>query len=86
MTQWARPSGPDACTETRDLLTRGFSLGGIWFITCAAVAVSAAYSLLQQPPRRAGFASACQAFGHRELLGVLSSFGLVREPAVTFGS
>jgi len=37
----------------------------------------AAYSLLQQPPRRAGFASACQAFGHRELLGVLRSFGLV---------
>src|SRR5215469_3232876 len=31
----------------------------------------AAYSLLQQPPKRAGFASGCQAFGHRELLGVL---------------
>ena len=31
----------------------------------------AAYSLLQQPPRRVGFASGCQAFGHRELLGVL---------------
>jgi short subunit dehydrogenase-like uncharacterized protein len=43
----------------------------------------AAYSLLQQPPRRAGFASGCQAFGHRELLGVLSGFGLVREPVVT---
>ncbi len=35
----------------------------------------AAYSLLQQPPRRVGFASGCQAFGHRELLGVLRSFG-----------
>jgi len=46
----------------------------------------AAYSLLQQPPKRAGFASGCQAFGHRELLGVLSSFGLVREPVVTTGS
>ena len=43
----------------------------------------AAYSLLQQPPRRAGFASGCQAFGHRELLGVLRSFGLVMEPALT---
>jgi hypothetical protein len=43
----------------------------------------AAYALLQRPPRRAGFASGCQAFGHRELLGVLSSFGLVREPVVT---
>jgi short subunit dehydrogenase-like uncharacterized protein len=42
-----------------------------------------AYSLLQQPPRRAGFASACQAFGHRELLGALRSFGLVMEPNLT---
>ena len=43
----------------------------------------AAYALLQRAPRRTGFASGCQAFGHRELLGVLSSFGLVREPVVT---
>jgi short subunit dehydrogenase-like uncharacterized protein len=43
----------------------------------------AAYALLQQPPRRAGFASGCQAFGHRELLGALRSFGLVMEPVVT---
>lgn len=43
----------------------------------------AAYSLLQQAPRRVGFASACQAFGHRELLGVLRSFGLVMEPVLT---
>lgn len=43
----------------------------------------AAYALLQQPPRRTGFASGCQAFGHRELLGALRSFGLVMEPVVT---
>ncbi len=43
----------------------------------------AAYSLLQQAPLRAGFASGCQAFGHRELLGVLRSFGLVSEPVLT---
>jgi short subunit dehydrogenase-like uncharacterized protein len=43
----------------------------------------AAYSLLKAPPRRAGFASACQAFGHRELLGVLKSFGLVLDPVLT---
>ncbi|HWO61765.1 MAG TPA: DUF5938 domain-containing protein, partial [Umezawaea sp.] len=42
----------------------------------------AAYSLLQQAPRRVGFASACQAFGHRELLGVLRNFGLVLNPVV----
>jgi short subunit dehydrogenase-like uncharacterized protein len=43
----------------------------------------AAASLLQQAPKRAGFASGCQAFGHRELLGTLRSFGLVMEPQVT---
>ncbi|MFT3691619.1 MAG: DUF5938 domain-containing protein [Kofleriaceae bacterium] len=43
----------------------------------------AAYSLLKQPPKRVGFASACQAFGHRELLGILRSFGLVLDPIVT---
>jgi len=43
----------------------------------------AAYSLLQQPPRRVGFASACQAFGHHELLGVLRTFGLVSAPVLT---
>jgi short subunit dehydrogenase-like uncharacterized protein len=42
-----------------------------------------AYSLLQQPPKKAGFASGCQAFGHRELLGVMRSFGLVMEPNLT---
>jgi short subunit dehydrogenase-like uncharacterized protein len=42
-----------------------------------------AYSLLQQRPNRVGFASGCQAFGHRELLGVLRSFGLVMEPILS---
>jgi short subunit dehydrogenase-like uncharacterized protein len=43
----------------------------------------AAASLLQQAPRRAGFASGCQAFGHHELLGALRSFGLVQAPVLT---
>ena len=43
----------------------------------------AAYSLLQQPPKRVGFASGCQAFGHHELLGVLRTFGLVSAPVLT---
>jgi len=43
----------------------------------------AAYSLLQQPPRRTGFSSGCQAFGHRELLGALKTFGLVMDPVLT---
>jgi short subunit dehydrogenase-like uncharacterized protein len=43
----------------------------------------AAYSLIQQPPRRTGLASACQAFGHRELLGALKAYGLVLDPVLT---
>ena len=43
----------------------------------------AAAHLLQQPPLRVGFASGCQAFGHRELLGVLRAFGLVAKPVLT---
>lgn len=42
----------------------------------------AAASLLQQPPKRVGFASGCQAFGHHELLGALRSFGLVQAPVL----
>lgn len=48
-----------------------------------ALQAYAAYALLQQPPRRVGFASGCQAFGHRELLGVLRGFGLVSDPVLT---
>lgn len=43
----------------------------------------AAASLQQQVPRRVGFASGCQAFGHHELLGALRSFGLVQAPILT---
>ena len=43
----------------------------------------AAMWLLQQPPKRVGFASGCQAFGHHELLGALRIFGLVQAPILT---
>jgi short subunit dehydrogenase-like uncharacterized protein len=43
----------------------------------------AAFQLVNGGSRRVGFASACQAFGHRELLGVLKGFGLVQDPVVT---
>ena len=42
----------------------------------------AAYSLINGGLRKSGFASACQAFGHRELLGVLRGFGLVEAPEI----
>jgi hypothetical protein len=43
----------------------------------------AAYHLVNGASRRVGFASACQAFGHRELLGVLQAFGLMEAPQVS---
>jgi short subunit dehydrogenase-like uncharacterized protein len=43
----------------------------------------AIYHLLNGAPRAVGFASGCQAFGHRQLLGALQSFGLVGQPTVT---
>jgi hypothetical protein len=43
----------------------------------------AAHALVHGNTRRAGFASACQAFGARELLGVLRAFGLQADPIIT---
>jgi hypothetical protein len=43
----------------------------------------AAHYLINGTPRSVGFASACQAFGHRELLGVLQAFGLVASPQIS---
>jgi short subunit dehydrogenase-like uncharacterized protein len=38
----------------------------------------AAHTLIHTPPHKAGYASPCAAFGHRELLKVLESYGLSR--------
>ena len=43
----------------------------------------AAHHLVRGAARRVGFASGCQAFGHRELLAVLMHFGLCAAPEVT---
>ena len=43
----------------------------------------AAYQIVSGGARRTGFASGCQAFGHRELLAALRSFGLVTDPIIT---
>ena len=43
----------------------------------------AAHHCVRGRPRLTGMASACQAFGHRELLAVLMHFGLVAAPEVT---
>ena len=43
----------------------------------------AAHHCVIGAPRRVGFASGCQAFGHRELLGVLTHFGLASPPVLS---
>jgi short subunit dehydrogenase-like uncharacterized protein len=43
----------------------------------------AAYHLVHGAPRQVGFASGCQAFGHRELLAALQSFGLIAGVQIT---
>jgi hypothetical protein len=43
----------------------------------------AAHHLVRGTPRRVGFASGCQAFGHRELLAVLMRFGFASTPIVS---
>jgi short subunit dehydrogenase-like uncharacterized protein len=43
----------------------------------------AAYHLVHGASRRVGFASGCQAFGHRELLAALQSFGLIAGVQIT---
>jgi short subunit dehydrogenase-like uncharacterized protein len=42
-----------------------------------------AHHLVTGRPRLTGMASACQAFGHRELLAVLAQFGLIGTPEIT---
>jgi hypothetical protein len=37
-----------------------------------------AHTLLHSAPRKAGFASACQAIGYREIQKALESFGLAK--------
>jgi len=49
----------------------------------ALIQAFAAHNLVRGRPRTVGFASACQAFGHREILGALQSFGFVGEPIVS---
>jgi short subunit dehydrogenase-like uncharacterized protein len=58
------------------------------FGTCAyrqtgLVQAFAAHHLAQDAPRKVGFASPCEAFGHRELLQALESYGLSKAKFVS---
>ena len=51
------------------------------YLQTGLIQAFAAHHLVQQAPRKVGFASPCEAFGHRELLGALEAYGLVRVDA-----
>lgn len=57
--------------------------GNATYLQTGAIQAYAARQLIVAGPRRTGFASACAAFGHRELLGMLQGFGFVGDPLVT---
>ena len=48
------------------------------YLQTGLIQAFAAHHLVHQPPRKVGFASPGEAFGHRELLGALEAYGLVR--------
>jgi len=57
--------------------------GNATYLQTGAIQAFAARQLLVAGPRKAGFASATAAFGHRELLGMLQGFGFVGDPLIT---
>ncbi|MFN2099980.1 DUF5938 domain-containing protein [Altererythrobacter sp. MF3-039] len=47
------------------------------YLQTGLLQAAAAFHLVNAPPFKTGFASPCEAFGHRELYGALSEFGFV---------
>jgi hypothetical protein len=57
--------------------------GNATYLQTGAIQAYAARRLVYGSETAHGFASACKAFGHRELLGMLQGFGFVGEPLLT---
>lgn len=57
--------------------------GNATYLQTGAIQAYAARQLIVSGARKYGFASACAAFGHREILGMLQGFGFVGDPIVT---
>ena len=53
------------------------------YLMTGLIQAFAAHHLVHQPPRKVGFASPGEAFGHRELLAALEAYGLVRSSRLT---
>ena len=48
------------------------------YLMTGLIQAFAAHHLVHQPPRKVGFASPGEAFGHREILAALEAYGFVR--------
>ena len=48
------------------------------YLQTGLIQAFAAHHLVHQPPRKVGFASPGEAFGHREILAALEAYGFVR--------
>jgi hypothetical protein len=48
------------------------------YLSTGLIQAFAAHHLIHQPPRKLGFASPGEAFGHREILAALEAYGLVK--------
>ena len=53
-------------------------LGTGAYLQTGLIQAFAAHHLVHRPPRTVGFASPCEAFGHRELLAALEAYGFVK--------
>ena len=53
-------------------------LGTGAYLQTGLIQAFAAHHLVHGPPRMVGFASPCEAFGHRELLAALEAYGFVK--------
>jgi len=54
------------------------ALGQGAYLQTGLIQAFAAHHLVHHPPRKTGFASPCEAFGHRELLAALEAYGFVK--------
>jgi Family of unknown function (DUF5938) len=48
------------------------------YLMTGLIQAFAAHHLVHQPPRKVGFASPGEAFGHREIIAALEAYGMVR--------
>jgi len=66
------------CARGATMFARCVIFGACCYKQTGLVQAFAAHNLIHAAPRKVGFASPSAAFGHREILGALESYGLVK--------